>query len=239
MDTSIADFIDNESVHKKLKLNGDLTNAKTIEKNDSEEEFDFSSSDLDDLDSVNSVVDETDNIKEPESIMAVTSCDNDANHLIEAKNDNINIENGDIQSIMDTVVNNDTSSLSKCSFDNECNGQMDSIGTIELSNDINTPLEDRQIANETIVNSDNIVDTKALTKSEEDDAYSDEDGAIVNFLGKANEIVGLVNIKMCFISCGRCFVLFKYWVLVFFFFQFSGTTKRLLSNCLLYSRYTI
>lgn len=199
-DTSTTDTIDIESMHKKVKLNGDLTNAKTTEKNDSEEEFDFSSSDLEDLDSVKSAVDETDNFSEPLSIMAVESYDNDDNHLIEAKNDNINIENGDIQSMVDTVVNkSDTSSLSKCpiSLSNECNNQMDSISTNNLISDINTSTVDRHITNETITNSNNTAATSALTQFEEDDAYSDEDGAIVNFLGKANEIVGLVNFSQC------------------------------------------
>lgn len=226
-DTSTTDTIDIESMHKKVKLNGDLTNAKTTEKNDSDEEFDFSSSDLEDLDSVKSDVDdEADNFSEPLSIMAVKSYDNDDNHLIEAKNDNINIENGDIQSIMDTVVNeSDTSSLSKCSISlsNECNNQMDSISTNNLISDINTSTVDRHITNETITNSNNTADTSASTQFEEDDAYSDEDGAIVHFLGKANEIVGLVNFSQCVLfmwkNCGLiCFVSFEYWVLGVFFF---------------------
>lgn len=197
IDTTIVHTTDIESVNKKVKLNGDLSNAKNTEQNDSEEEFDFSSSDLEDLDSVNSAVDETDNFSEPLSIMAVKSCDNDDNHLIEAKNDNIEIDNGDIQSMLDTVVNGDTSSASKCSIslNNECNDQMDSICTnSNLINAVNT-----SIANETISNSNNTADTSAITKFDEDDAYSDEDGAIVNFLGKANEIVGLVHMTMCVI----------------------------------------
>lgn len=190
---------DNESVHKKVKLNGDRSDAKNKETNDSEEEFDFSSSDLEDLDSVNSAVDETDNFTEPLSIMTVKAYDNDANHLIEAKNDNIKIDNGDIQSILDTsttVVNSDTPSQDKCSIslNNECNDQMDSISTNNLISDVNTSVVvDRHKINETTLNPNNTADTSsALTKFDEDDAYSDEDGAIVNFLGKANEIVGLV-----------------------------------------------
>lgn len=201
IDTSTCvDTIDIESVPKKVKLNGgDSSNAKTVDKNDSEEEFDFSSSDLEDLDSVHSAADETDNFNEPLSNMVVKSHDNDTNQLIEAKNDNINMGNGDIQPV--TVVNGDTSSLDKCSISlsNECNNQMDSVSTNNSISDINTSAvdDDGPVANDTILNSNDTADTSALTKCEEDDAYSDEDGAIVNFLGKANEIVGLVHMTIC------------------------------------------
>lgn len=193
IDSSTSDTIDNESVHKKVKLNGDLDHAKSTETNDSEEEFDFSSSDLEDLDSVNGIADETDNSIEPLSIMAVKSSDdNDGNQLIEAKNDNISVENGDIQTVLDTVVNiGDTSSHSECSntLRNECDDQVDSIVSTN-----NNSMADRHSTNEPVLKSDDTADTSALTKCEVDDAYSDEDGAIVNFLGKANEIVGfLVN----------------------------------------------
>lgn len=208
-DTSTTDTIDSESVHKKVKLNGDGTNAKNMDRNDSEEEFDFSSSDLEDLDSVKSAGDETDNFSEPLSIMAVESYDNDDNHLIEAKNDKINIANGDIQSMVDTVVNNSeisSRSKSSTSLNNECNSQMDdTVSTNNLISDTNTPVVDRHIiSNETIINSNNTADTSALNQFEDGDAYSDEDGAIVNFLGKSNEIVGLVH-NVCY-SCGRTVV---------------------------------
>ncbi|XP_037025820.1 leucine-rich repeat flightless-interacting protein 2 isoform X3 [Bradysia coprophila] len=186
IDTSTVDPVDIESVHKKVKLNGDTDNAKSVDKNDSEEEFDFSSSDLEDLDSVNSAVDETDNFSEP-----LKSNDNDVNQLIEAKNDNIKVGNGDAESVMDTVVISDTSSLSKCSnpISNECNDQVDSIVNTNGENSMNTATVDRQqIADDPPINSNNIASPSGPTKCEEDGAYSDEDGAIVNFLGKANEI---------------------------------------------------
>lgn len=201
IDSTPTDTIDTESVNKKVKLNSDLNN-ENIEKNDSEEEFDFSSSDLEDLDSVNSANDETDNVNESSSIIPVKSFDNDDNHLIETKNDNIKIGNGDIQSIVDTVVNSDTSSLIKCSISlsNECNAQMESVTTNNLISDtVNTSLVNRHITDETILNSNNTTETSAATRIDVDDAYSDEDGAIVNFLGKANEIVGLVIITICVI----------------------------------------
>ncbi len=225
IDTSTADTIDIESVHKKVKLNGDVANANSIEKNDSEEEFDFSSSDLEDLDSVNSAVDETDNINEPLSTMAVKSHDNDDdNQLIEAKNDIIiNMENGDSQSVMvdttvvDTVVgNSDISRLSECSnsFSNECNDTVDSTISTNNNNN-NTSMADQHQSNEPIINSKNIVETSTPTKFEEDDAYSDEDGAIVNFLGKANEIVGLVNMTiLCVIHVEElCGLIFCFYVI--------------------------
>lgn len=236
IDTStVVDAIDIESVHKKVKLNGDSDNAKSIDKNDSggEEEFDFSSSDLEDLDSVNSAVDEADNFSEP-----LHSNDND-NQLIEAKNDNINVNgNGDIQSLVDTVVISDTSSLSKCSIpiSNEFNGQVDSIVITNGQNCINiaTVDVDQHTDDQPTINSSNIDSPSAPTKCEVDDAYSDEDGAIVNFLGKANEIVGLVHnimtINLCY-SCGKTvvlisFMLFKYWVLVVYFSHYYSHYSR-------------
>lgn len=220
IDTStVVDPVDIESVHKKVKLNGDTDdNAKSVDKIDSEEEFDFSSSDLEDLDSVNSAVDETDNFSEP-----LKSHDNNDNQLIEAKNDNISVMgNGDTQSVVDTVVISDTSSLSKCSspFSNECNNQVDSIVSTNGENSMNVPTVDhcQQIDgdDEPIIKSDNTANPRNPTKCEEDDAYSDEDGAIVNFLGKANEIVGLVHNSdnMCYSCDGRTVVLIIFYVII-------------------------
>ncbi|KAJ6638963.1 Leucine-rich repeat flightless-interacting protein 2, partial [Pseudolycoriella hygida] len=180
-DTSITDAIENGFAHKKVKLNGDTTSEKSSGKNDSEEEFDFSSSDLEDLDSVNSAVDEADDLIGTLPTMAVKSHDNDDKHLIESKCDNLHTENSDSAPEMNTVVNSDASRLDKSfiSLRSEHN-ELESIDSTD--NLISETVDDQ------MTNSNNTADTSALTQIGEDDAYSDEDGAIVNFLGKANEI---------------------------------------------------
>lgn len=216
-DSPTTDTTDIESVHKKVKLNGDSIDnhgkTPTTQNNESEEDdeqegeeeegeeeqFDFSSSDLEDLDNEKSVADGTDN--EPTPIMTVKLCDdNDDNQLIEAKNDNIKVGNGDVVSPMDTVV--DTSSLSEGSHSNgnECDDRVDAVVSTKTNQNTSSMAEPdtHHLADDSPLTNSNDnrtapADTSTLTKCEEGDAYSDEDGAIVNFLGKANEIVGLVS----------------------------------------------